>query len=221
VTEEGGKALAKKLDKLVSRVTKADVAQLLTPLRLHVVQESPVVDAKTALLTHNRARVRELASELGDCLFVTGELTPKKRDKVVQEWRELGVPLVATMHSITEGIDLTHANRVIFDQLYYRPATVVQTIGRFHRLNQKEPVDIYFVVRPGSLEERIALILANKFNAMQQTGNASSTDDAVLNTLDAYMDKSDEDVLAAIMNSAPKKAEDYALLLNFADDSDE
>ena len=90
--------------------------------------------------------------------------------------------------------------------MYWRPATIIQAIGRFHRLNQKEPVDIYFVVRPGSIEERIALVLKQKFEAMQSVGNASSTDTAVLSGLGAYMDKTDDEVLAALMNSTPKES---------------
>ena len=214
VTPEGGPALARKLSRLVSRVTKADVAHLLTPLRLHVVQEAPGIPAGTGkpfvYLTHNRARAAVLANELwphyGSAYVLTGALTPKKRHKEIQTWAQDDVPMVATMHCVNEGIDLTAAHTVIFDQLYWRPATIIQAIGRFHRLNQKEPVDIYFVVRPGSIEERIALVLKQKFKAMNQVGNASSTDTAVLNSLGAYMDKSDEEVLAALMNSVPKES---------------
>lgn len=221
VSEEGGPALARKLARLVSRVTKSDVAHLLTPLNLHVVDRAEMTTKHAVTLTHNRVRAQELADNRTP-YCITGAMTPKKRAKVIAEWRASRMPLVATMHSITEGIDLTHANQVIFDQLYWRPATIIQVIGRFHRLNQKEPVDIYFVVRPGSIEERIANVLKRKFDAMQQTGNASSTDRAVLGSLDAFMDKSDEDVLMALMNSAPAEQSDSFLLPSFMDDdSDE
>ena len=115
VTPEGGPRLAARLSKLVSRVTKADVAHLLTPLRLHIHDEGPPLDtgAHSVILTHNRDRAAKVAADLNAKFVLTGALTPKKRHKVIEEWRAAGGLLVATMHCVNEGIDLTAAHTVV------------------------------------------------------------------------------------------------------------
>lgn len=114
------------------------------------------------ILTHQKKSARAIAEAL-DTTAVTGEMPAKQRDAHLEKLKAApqGI-LVATMHSIGIGIDLTSFTEVLFAELYWRPATVIQALGRFSRLSSKLPATCYFMVMESTMDEQMALRLEEK-----------------------------------------------------------
>jgi SNF2 family DNA or RNA helicase len=60
------------------------------------------------------------------------------------------------------ALTLTKAHRVIFAELDWTPANIVQCVKRCHRIGQQHSVRASFVSLAGSLDESIANIMARK-----------------------------------------------------------
>jgi SNF2 family DNA or RNA helicase len=117
------------------------------------------------ILTHRKQAAKDIAAEFSDSVVITGEIIPTKRAEAIQKaTKQKTAVIVATMHSIQEGIDLTFCPKVIYAELYWQPKVVIQSTGRFHRLTSTGPVDIYIPVLEGTLDERIGFTLKRKID---------------------------------------------------------
>ena len=163
------------------------------------------------LLTH----FIDSANKLGELLradghpvtVVTGKLAPAKRHGVLAEAKAAPTSiLVATMHSVVEGIDLTPYTHSIFVELYWQPKVMIQTLGRFHRWTSKEKGYAQILVLEGTLEEKIAHVLEQKIKDMNSIieGGASETQmsEALSNTM------SDDEFLAELRKAAKSQYAD-------------
>jgi SWI/SNF-related matrix-associated actin-dependent regulator 1 of chromatin subfamily A len=143
-----------------------------------------------ALLTH----LRESASTLADKLrqeyrdvavyCITGDQTPEDRNKELAKARaEKKAVVVATMHSIGIGIDLTWCTQALFVELYWRLETILQAIGRFSRLSGKVPSSVSLMVLAGTLDEAVAQAVLGKVasaNSVIGAGDGESKLEAAL-----------------------------------------
>jgi hypothetical protein len=61
------------------------------------------------------------------------------------------------------GLNLQRAaSACVLLDLPWNPAVLEQRVGRIYRLGQKHPIDVYSLVSAGSIEERIASLVADK-----------------------------------------------------------
>jgi SNF2 family DNA or RNA helicase len=188
LNEEHSKELEQRLASVSSRHTKKDVAELLPSIlvstKRYGINESKItfvlsqvqnmIDngaSHICILTHTKELGEKLEKELGHAFnkigyatsFVSGNETPPKRHKEIQKAKgQKKAILVATMHSVMVGIDLTKFNHALFAELYWSPAVMTQTIGRFHRLSSMEPCNVSLCVMGGSEDEKIAMVLQRK-----------------------------------------------------------
>lgn len=96
---------------------------------------------------------------------LTGEMGSSKRDEVVAEFRNPRSPvrvLVATS-AADEGFDLQVANCVVHWDLSSSPAVLMQRNGRVARLGQVADVTAYYLILPGTHEERRDSALLDRF----------------------------------------------------------
>lgn len=169
-----------------SRVTKAEVAHLLPVLQTELYRydrmndTSEIValteygltqDSHICILTHEIQRTYDLADALENALppgtaiiAVNGEQTADARlAEITTAKLAKRAVVVATMHSITTGIDLTKFTRVIFAQLYWSPAVMMQALGRFPRINAAGHIyQAIFMVQRNSQDELIARALRER-----------------------------------------------------------
>lgn len=121
------------------------------------------------ILTHRKDSARDIANEFADAVLITGDVTPEKRHEAIERAKnQETATVVATMHSVGIGIDLTFCPIAIFAELYWQPAIVIQTMGRFHRLTSKVPVSIYILVLEGTLDERVGASLKRKMDDVNE-----------------------------------------------------
>lgn len=150
------------------------------------------------VLTHYVATAEKIAAGLqqsdAPVTLITGNVPTGTRHRKIAEARAASKSiLVATMHCVVEGIDLTKFTEAIFAELYWQPKTMLQTLGRFSRLNSKEASRSRLLVLEGSLDEAIASTLMAKIKAQNSIIKAGSNEKHLQSALEIEM--SDEEFL--------------------------
>lgn len=113
---------------------------------------------------------------------------------------------VGTMHSVSTGInELVAFPDVIYAELDYRPDEVVQSMKRYPRLNSKSSVRIRAVVLEGTLEEKIAKVVARKLKDQKMLTDIGTLADKLHDGLDSRM--GDDEFFARVQEAAAKMRE--------------
>jgi hypothetical protein len=160
------------------------------------------------VLTHLRETARVFAEKLG-AACITGDDSIERRHAIIEEVRAQGTGvLVATMHSIGEGIDsMSFFDRVLFAEMHDSPKVLIQAIGRFPRIGGAvSNVLIDMLAISGSDEERKAHNVANKQEAINAVFNPG---------------KVEESLAAGVRRDPSEIIEDLALAISSADTPDE
>lgn len=104
----------------------------------------------------------KLQSEGITCEVMTGKVSRKKRDKMVEN---LGVTfrvMVLTHGTGGEGLNLVKATKAIFLDLAWHPAGNVHAQKRIHRIGQNNDVEIIVVRAKDTIEDHIFDIIRKK-----------------------------------------------------------
>lgn len=131
------------------------VSALLSNIEEYKV-DAAVALAKEALANGSRCLLlttrKATAAALGEALqapVVDGDTPAADRRAVIAD-----APIgVATMYSVTTGIDLVGFDVVIFTGLDWIPSTLLQAEARVHRIGQTRNVTIFYLVGLGTLDE--------------------------------------------------------------------
>ena len=103
---------------------------------------------------------RETAHLLGSCLpgstVITGEMSVEERRRQALAGKS---HIIATISSLSEGIDLSHFRTVIFAEEHWPPGANDQALSRVRRERQTEsnedPVLVYYVMAKDTVDEVI------------------------------------------------------------------
>ena len=95
--------------------------------------------------------------------FLHGRLDLGRRDELVDRFQagELDVLLVSLKAGGT-GLNLTRATHVLHYDRWWNPAVEDQASDRAWRIGQDRPVQVHRLVTEGTIEDRIAAVLADK-----------------------------------------------------------
>jgi len=187
INEKHADDLRFRLSQCSSRTVRQEVAHLLPAIDISVAKLSKDFNAGVlewardaaecvshfALLTHLRETAwcwQDILQRAGvqNVLCLTGDVSTVKRAtalNILRGQRE-GV-LIATMHSVGIGIDLTFCQRVLLIELDYTTEAIIQALGRFSRLCGKLPSHVTICVRNGR-EEMKAHTLSKKIAAINK-----------------------------------------------------
>jgi SNF2 family DNA or RNA helicase len=102
---------------------------------------------------------------LGDVPFLHGGVPAKGRDAMVAAFqqREDAAPvLLISLKAGGTGLNLTRASHVIHFDRWWNPAVEDQATDRAYRIGQTRMVTAHKLVTAGTVEERIAALLADK-----------------------------------------------------------
>ena len=202
LNQDNKEELKDRLYQLSSRTTKREVAHLLPPFLLQTKFCTETERPKTcatlaqdvlasgapcvAVITYTRENCAAMAERVAKAgmtpVIITGAATPERRRKLLDVAKDTpGTVICATMSSIQESIDLTFCSYVIVGELYTRPATMIQLLGRFHRLSGNEPVTVVVLGEPGY--DRKTQKLAQRLQDIALVMSAGSTDKQLQNEL--------------------------------------
>jgi len=87
--------------------------------------------------------------------IVSGQMSPPQREKTYQDFQDGKFQvLIATIGSSSVGINLTKANHVIYNDLSWIPGDLMQSLKRVHRIKQKKPCFVHYILA-GQFDEYI------------------------------------------------------------------
>jgi superfamily II DNA or RNA helicase len=133
--------------------------------------------------------------------YLHGGVSKKERDRLVAEFQsEDGPPVfVLSLKAGGVGLNLTAATHVIHYDRWWNPAVEDQATDRAHRIGQTRRVQVRRLICAGTLEERIADLIATKRDLAERV--VGSSDDAWVTEL------STDDLAAVFTLSADAVAE--------------
>ena len=129
---------------------------------------------KIVIFTYHRQVLANLKSALKDYspAVVSGNTPSVKRLHAVDRFRtEPGTRVfIGQIQAAGVGIDGLQdvCDTVIFAELHYVPGHLHQAIDRCHRIGQKNPVLVQFLVAEGSIDEDIAQTVSRKEKIIEQ-----------------------------------------------------
>ena len=146
----------------------------LDQLREHVAGRS----RPTLVFAHFQATVEacaRVARDAGaDSEFIHGGTSPQRRGEIAAAFKrgDLGV-LVGSLDVLAEGLTFTQADVCIFVEKSVKTYRNQQAERRIWRMGQTRPVTVYDYVTPGSVDEGIRKLLAEKTDDQLRTLTAA------------------------------------------------
>lgn len=107
---------------------------------------------------------------------IIGATTSVQREKIIKEFQEDDSPqiLVANMIACGVGVTLTKAHTVVFAELDFTPANIMQAEARVHRITQEHIVNSIFMIANESLDAKILGLIKDKLKVIKDVLQASS-----------------------------------------------
>ena len=127
-----------------------------------------MMDAISDVLTKNKIRhVR-----------IDGTTKSETRASNVENFqRDPGIRVaVLSIGACSTGITLTSASTIIFAELDWTPANLLQCEARAHRIGQERQVTCYYLIAPGTADDVIWPMLQEKQRTLQQVGLVDSNE---------------------------------------------
>ncbi|MFF3492663.1 DEAD/DEAH box helicase [Streptomyces sp. NPDC002795] len=109
-----------------------------------------------------------------------GGTTIVERERMVDRFQSGEVPVfLLSLKAAGTGLNLTRAGHVIHFDRWWNPAVEEQATDRAYRIGQTQPVQVHRLITEGTVEDRIAELLAGKralADAVLGTGEAALTE---------------------------------------------
>lgn len=138
---------------------------------------------KALVFTQFTGMAGRLVTHLQDVLqvpvaYLHGGLDKAARDRLVADFQSTGGPpvFVLSLKAGGVGLNLTAATHVIHYDRWWNPAVEDQATDRAHRIGQTRRVQVRRLICAGTLEERIAELIATKRDLAERV--VGSSDDA-------------------------------------------
>jgi SNF2 family DNA or RNA helicase len=95
--------------------------------------------------------------------FLHGSDSLTRRSRMVDRFQDGGFPvMVVSLKAGGTGLNLTRATHVVHYDRWWNPAVENQASDRVWRIGQDRPVQIHRLISEGTVEDRIAAVLAQK-----------------------------------------------------------
>lgn len=160
-----------------------DIAKLKKDLA--IAKSSATVEFVKDLLENTESKIivfsdsddaaEKIQSLLGDVSVLhTGATPHEKRERIKKEFMDensLVRVFVATTGSAREGINLTIADRIIFNDLPWTPADLNQAEARAHRIGQKNCVNVYWMKAINNFDQHVINLLFKKMAIYEKVIN--------------------------------------------------
>jgi len=146
--------------RLAGRSHKLD---LLDELLDTVLAEDGAVLVFTQYVALAHLLERHLAARQVPHQLLHGGTPVREREAMVRRFQDGEVPVfLLSLKAGGTGLNLTRADHVIHVDRWWNPAVEAQATDRAHRIGQTRPVQVHRFVTQGTIEQRIAELLARK-----------------------------------------------------------
>lgn len=143
----------------------------MVPYTVKLAKQCLATGRKVVIFCSFDDELYRLQEEFNDiCVIHNGKLTPKKKDKAVNDFQnnpEIKV-FIGNIQSAGVGITLTSATVAIFNSFSWVSGDNLQAEDRIHRLNQKNDVTVYYQVFKDTFYEEMFDKVMNKQNIINK-----------------------------------------------------
>ncbi len=137
--------------------------ELLDELLDTILAEDSAVLVFTQYVTMARLVERHLADRGVPTQFLHGGTPVAKREQLVRRFQDGEVPVfLLSLKAAGTGLNLTRADHVVHYDRWWNPAVEDQATDRAYRIGQTRPVQVHRLIAEGTVEDRIAEMLASK-----------------------------------------------------------
>lgn len=150
---------------------RADLAVSKAPAIIDHVEAIFRSGEKCVVFGHTRALVNIMMERWGkQAVKLVGGQTPAQTHRAVQAFQTDPSVMVAvcSIRAAGAGLTLTAAHRVVFGESDWSPAANEQAEDRVHRIGQRHPVTVEYVVLDGSLDRIMHGVTRRKRQAHQK-----------------------------------------------------
>lgn len=124
---------------------------------------------KVVVMAHHREVIDTLQEHFGlAAVKLYGGMSDAEKERSVSRFQmdDTCRLFIGSIHAAGVGITLTAASNVVFAELDWTPANMMQTEDRCHRIGQTESVLVQHLVFDGSLDARMAETLVEKMEVI-------------------------------------------------------
>lgn len=137
---------------------------------------------KLVVGAYHRAVMRFLIEEFKDIsVNVYGETSMKDRDVAIQRFQEDEKIKLFIGNILSAGVGIDGLQKVCSHsaivELIWTPTDHLQFEDRLHRIGQDLPVNVNYLIAPGTIEDEIMLILDSKMKMIDAVIDGKKTDD--------------------------------------------
>ncbi|MEV7422274.1 DEAD/DEAH box helicase [Streptomyces sp. NPDC091212] len=154
--------------------------ELLDELLGTILAEGASVLVFTQYVRMARLLEEHLAARGVPTLFLHGGTPIPEREAMVDSFQNGGIPVfLLSLKAAGTGLNLTRAEHVVHFDRWWNPAVEAQATDRAYRIGQDRPVQVHRMITEGTIEDRIADMLARKqrlADAVLGSGEAALTE---------------------------------------------
>ncbi|MEV8474201.1 DEAD/DEAH box helicase [Streptomyces sp. NPDC051173] len=137
--------------------------ELLDELLDTILAEGASVLVFTQYVQMARLLERHLTSRGVPVQLLHGGTPVPRREEMVQRFQDGEVPVfLLSLKAAGTGLNLTRAGHVVHFDRWWNPAVEAQATDRAYRIGQTQPVQVHRLIAEGTIEDRIAEMLARK-----------------------------------------------------------
>ncbi|SDJ41828.1 DEAD/DEAH box helicase [Streptomyces indicus] len=137
--------------------------ELLDELLDTILAEDASVLVFTQYVQMARLLEQHLAARGVRTQFLHGGTPVAEREAMVNRFQDGEVPVfLLSLKAAGTGLNLTRAEHVVHYDRWWNPAVEAQATDRAYRIGQTRPVQVHRLIAEGTIEDRIAALLARK-----------------------------------------------------------